>query len=99
MQIQDDRKNDTLKVLDYVYSIQANSTETFGFNTYYENPCQSKYLAKIPTTLCESTADTLTKMSLLRGFLWIVRLEQNIVQVLPRYNQATIASLMDGIIY
>ena len=44
----DSRKNDTVQVMDYVYGLQANSTDTYGFNEYHNSPCNFTQFKNIP---------------------------------------------------
>jgi hypothetical protein len=97
------RNNVTFPVLDYIYSINANSTETFGMNLFHKPFCEefSKINInlppmeekRIPKKFCESISDGLPRISLLKSILWVSEKEGTIIELTAGSSKETIFGL------
>lgn len=86
------RSNILFDLLNYLYEINANSTDTFGLNQFHQYPCASiadsninlfnmteKY---VPESFCASNANGLTRISFLRSILWTTDIEAILFETL-----------------
>lgn len=93
------RKEYFSQVSDYVYGIQANSTGTFGFNSYHTNPCNLTQFETIPESFCNSTADSLTSISVLRSLIWTLQVENKFLARLPTYTKDNIRNIHSEVMF
>lgn len=93
------RQEDLSRVTDYVYGIQANSTGTYGFNSFHSSPCNLTQFQKIPQTYCNSTADGLTSISVLRSLIWTLQIETQLLARFPIYTKDSIRDIYRDILF